>query len=103
MQATPLFNAAAALALLVLGAHAQPVLQPKAGDPLAGLSAAQLAAFDTGKEQFDRVFTIAEGLGPIFNQNSCASCHSNPVGGSGTILVTRFGILNGEANTFDSL
>jgi len=42
-------------------------------------------------------------LGPIFNQNSCASCHNNPVGGSGTITVTRFGFFDGESGTFDPL
>ncbi|MAG58698.1 MAG: hypothetical protein CMJ83_20610 [Planctomycetes bacterium] len=81
----------------------QPVLQPKLGDPVPGLTTAQLAAFDIGKQQFNRVFQVSEGLGPIFNQNSCASCHNNPVGGSGTITVTRFGFIDSEAGTFDPL
>src|SRR5437899_6666299 len=33
---------------------------------------------------FSRVFTPATGLGPLFNNNSCATCHEVPVvGGSG--------------------
>jgi Predicted thiol oxidoreductase len=38
----------------------------------------------TGQEVFERVFTDSTGLGPLFNGNSCAECHENPVlGGSG--------------------
>ena len=92
-----------ALALLTGVASAQLELQLKAGEPLRGLTPAQLAAFSLGKAQFNRTFTEAEGLGPIFNQNSCASCHNNPVGGSGTILVTRFGLLDPESGAFDPL
>ena len=36
--------------------------------------------------------TAEGGLGPIFNNTSCATCHSAPVsGGAGTVTVTRFG------------
>ena len=67
------------------------VPQPKMGDALLGLSAGQLARFDAGMAAFQRVFTEPEGLGPIFNQNSCSSCHGNPLGGPGTVRVTRAG------------
>lgn len=77
--------------------------QPKAGDPLPGLTAEQLDRFFLGKEQFNRVFTPAEGLGPIFNQNSCSSCHSVPLGGAGSITVTRFGFVDKKKGTFDPL
>jgi len=42
------------------------------------------------------------GLGPIFNQTSCGSCHNNPVGGAGTQTVTRFGFI-GKKGGFDPL
>ena len=60
-----------------------------AGSPLRGLTTAQLADF-------------ADGLGPIFNNDSCAACHFKPaVGGSSAILETRFGrTVNGH---FDPL
>jgi CxxC motif-containing protein (DUF1111 family) len=62
------------------------------GAPLLGLTADQLAAFATGREEFESIETVESGLGPIFNNNSCATCHSVPVsGGAGTITVTRFG------------
>ncbi|MEO6597682.1 MAG: di-heme oxidoredictase family protein, partial [Planctomycetota bacterium] len=65
--------------------------QPKMGAPLRGLSASELQRFEAGKVDFSHTFQQAEGLGPTFNQASCASCHNNPVGGPGSITVTRFG------------
>lgn len=41
-----------------------------------GLTAAELAAFVRGDEEFGRRFAPATGLGPIFNDASCATCHS---------------------------
>jgi hypothetical protein len=72
------------------------------GDPLPGLTSAQLAAFTDGKDDFETSETVAGGLGPIFNRDSCVACHSGPVtGGSSSISVTRFAnITNG---TFDGL
>jgi CxxC motif-containing protein (DUF1111 family) len=44
--------------------------------PLPGLTRAEAAAFARGDEEFERRFAPSEGLGPIFNNASCASCHS---------------------------
>ena len=44
--------------------------------PLPGLTRAEAAAFARGDEEFERRFAPNEGLGPIFNNASCASCHS---------------------------
>ncbi|MGQ0639496.1 MAG: di-heme oxidoredictase family protein [Gemmatimonadaceae bacterium] len=44
--------------------------------PVEGLSAEDLAAFVRGDEEFGRRFAPATGLGPIFNNVSCAACHS---------------------------
>lgn len=75
------------------------------GDPVFGLTAAQLAAFAAGREEFESVETIEGGLGPIFNGNSCAGCHTTPVvGGAGSFAVTRFGRqVNGRFDPLDSL
>ncbi|MCZ6655112.1 MAG: hypothetical protein O7D91_19050, partial [Planctomycetota bacterium] len=75
--------------------------QQPMGAPLLGLTEEQLARFFVGREQFDRTFTVEEGLGPVFNQNSCGSCHGNPLGGPGSITVTRAGRL--EKGGFDPL
>lgn len=91
----------AAVALVAAQAFAQ-TPQPKAGRPLNGLTATQAARFQAGRQDFTRVMTVQDGLGPIFNQTSCASCHNNPVGGPGSITVTRFGFTDGKGN-FDPL
>ena len=53
---------------------------PSDGDlfdaPLEGLTAVERAAFVRGDTEFGRRFSVASGLGPIFNNVSCASCHS---------------------------
>ena len=63
------------------------------GQPVAGLSSAELAAFTRGQVQFERTFTQTGGLGPIFNASSCAECHGEeegPVGGTGDEVETHF-------------
>src|SRR5688500_717905 len=52
---------------------------PVSGDvldaPLPGLTAWEAAAFALGDERFEERFSATTGLGPIFNNVSCASCH----------------------------
>ena len=76
--------------------------QPKMGAPLAGLTPAQLQAFEDGLTDFSTPLSPSQGLGPIFNQVSCANCHNNPVGGPGGTKVTRFGYDDGKGG-FDPL
>jgi CxxC motif-containing protein (DUF1111 family) len=70
---------------------------PDAGDlfdaPLPGLSPAEHAAFVEGDEQFGKAFAISEGLGPVFNNVSCASCHSGDGRGRPENVLTRFSLL----------
>src|SRR5688572_9766051 len=71
-----------ALALgLSLGACDQlTTVAPADGDvfdaPVEGLTASELAAFARGDAEFGRQFAPNTGLGPIFNDVSCATCHS---------------------------
>lgn len=44
--------------------------------PVDGLSESELAAFARGDAEFSRRFAPNTGLGPIFNNTSCFSCHS---------------------------
>jgi CxxC motif-containing protein (DUF1111 family) len=70
------------------------------GDPLGGLTADESARFEAGRDAFEEVEEADEGLGPTFNDRSCAACHSLPVtGGAGTQNETRFGILAGGVFT----
>ena len=53
------------------------------GQPLDGLTLDQRKRFRDGKEAFEKAEDAADGLGPIFNNVSCVSCHSSPaVGGA---------------------
>jgi CxxC motif-containing protein (DUF1111 family) len=75
---------------------------PQPGAPLAGLTAAELADFHDGRDEFVAVETPEGGLGPIFNNSSCVACHSaGGVGGASTQTVTRFGRLT--QGQFDDL
>ncbi|HEX6811373.1 MAG TPA: di-heme oxidoredictase family protein [Planctomycetota bacterium] len=85
------FDVRCLLAALLAPSLAAQSPQPKMGAPLAGLTAAQQARFQAGRVDFSRQFSVPEGLGPIFNQSACSSCHNNPVGGPGSIEVFRFG------------
>jgi CxxC motif-containing protein (DUF1111 family) len=50
------------------------------------------AAFDVAREAFEERDTIEEGLGPVYNAQSCAECHQNPTtGGISQITVLRAG------------
>ena len=64
------------------------------GDAIPGLTAAERARFESGRDAFQEEETAADGLGPVFNEASCVACHLNPgaaVGGSNGRLETRFG------------
>ncbi len=77
-------------------------VQPRAGEPIRSLNVDQLLRFEIGKISFNEDLTVEGGLGPIFNQTSCGSCHNNPVGGAGSQTVTRFGSI-GKKGGFDPL
>jgi CxxC motif-containing protein (DUF1111 family) len=69
----------------------RPAPSPGAGDALAGLTAAQRTLFTDGLGDFSEEETVNDGLGPVFNERSCAACHSVPAtGGGSTRTVTRF-------------
>jgi len=64
---------------------------PAAGDALAGLTTAQRSDFFDGLGDFRSIETVSDGLGPVFNERSCAACHSVPATGGGSRrTVTRF-------------
>ena len=64
-------------AMVLLGATAR----AEFGDPVGGLTIDELARFTAGRDTFEEVETVADGLGPVFNGDSCAACHN--VGGTG--------------------
>jgi CxxC motif-containing protein (DUF1111 family) len=73
---------------LVCASSCPPPVKP--GDPLRGLTAAELERFHKGKEVFERDFTPETGLGPLFNAEACGECHETPVlGGVGDEIETH--------------
>jgi CxxC motif-containing protein (DUF1111 family) len=42
------------------------------------------ATFDADRADFDEVEEIADGLGPLYNAQSCRECHQNPASGGGS-------------------
>lgn len=75
--------------------------QPKMGDPLPGLSQQELDRFLAGQIDYNTPLLESEGLGPVFNKDSCGNCHSNPLGGPGSQSVFRFGAA--DKGSFDPL
>jgi mono/diheme cytochrome c family protein len=74
---------------------------PRLGDPLAGLDPADLARFTDGQNEFKEIDDVKEGLGPVFNEASCGTCHDGPLGGTTGRVETRFGRLG--PNGFDPM
>src|SRR5262245_46268232 len=88
-----LFLLPLAVALLALPAgrtSANGVRHGQFGQALDDLSFQQRKAFRDGKTAFETAEDAGDGLGPIFNANSCVACHSSPVtGGAGPLVETR--------------
>lgn len=67
---------------------------------MEGLTLAQQAEFLRGDEAFGEVFTSSKGLGPLFNTNSCISCHAGDGKGHPFTTLTRFGQSDNTGNQF---
>jgi CxxC motif-containing protein (DUF1111 family) len=75
--------AAIGLAVIALTGSACPP-RPKLGEPLDGLTQAERARFEAGRQEFEKVFVPETGLGPLFNADACGECHEEPrAGGTG--------------------
>jgi len=58
--------------------------------PIAGLTASENKAFLEGAAHFDQIFTASTGLGPIYVQSSCATCHAAAGKGHLSTRLIRF-------------
>ena len=67
---------------------------PNDGDqlnaPLPGLSRELQIMFNKGDANFDETFTVATGLGPLFNHSSCAGCHPSDGRGPSQVTFLRY-------------
>ena len=75
---------AAALALVMAGAAAPPPQEAPAAFDGATNGVVDQATHDADRATFDKVDTIADGLGPLYNAQSCRECHQNPASGGGS-------------------
>jgi CxxC motif-containing protein (DUF1111 family) len=68
---------------------------PEAGNPLDDLTGDQRDRFKKGRVVFNQEFTPKTGLGPLFNNTGCASCHNEPVpGGGGSFTQVNASVLD---------
>src|SRR5215471_12762414 len=59
--------------------------------------------FDADKASFEERELIADGLGPVYNAQSCAECHQNPVTGAiSQISELRAGHRDASGNFVDA-
>ncbi len=70
-------------------------------EPIPDLTPTQLATHLAGDEEFARIFSPADGLGPLFVSASCESCHVGDGKGHPVTTLTRFGRY--EGTTFDPM
>lgn len=81
----------------------EPAPEEVLAEPIEGMSPAQLSLHLQGDGEFARVFSQAEGLGPIFVQASCESCHVGDGKGHLFTALTRFGQYEQDGVTWDPL
>lgn len=68
--------------------------------PIDGLTIEESNRFLHGDEAFGEVFTKETGLGPIFVENSCVSCHTGGGKAHPKSMVTRFGQIDELGNMY---
>ena len=69
--------------------------------PVDGLTPAQRLAWEHGSRTFSKVYRVADGLGPLFNELACVACHGVEAGRSANRRNTHFGLR--ENDVFDPL
>ena len=91
-----LFCAMSLCALASFATNRPPVEAPSGfDDKTNGLTSQN--DFDAAMGAFNKIYLEREGLGPVFNIETCLRCHQYPtIGGSGLILVTRAGKFDGK-------
>src|SRR5438128_3487980 len=88
-----LFVAAVAVCLLLIPAATQPTDAPTGFDNKSN-GMVDDATHQADQAKFDAVEGVADGLGPLYNAQSCRECHQNPIsGGASQIAELRVGHL----------
>jgi len=93
------------LAPLTLALAAVPIAPPPPTEAPTGFAnqtngTISQSQFDLDRAVFEEREQIADGLGPVYNAQSCAECHQNPVtGGNSQVTVLRAGRYDGKTYT----
>ncbi|MDX1493557.1 MAG: di-heme oxidoredictase family protein [Longimicrobiales bacterium] len=69
---------------------------------IEGMTPSQVRQHFAGDEEFGRVFSVGEGLGPVFVAASCEQCHAGDGKGHPVFNLQRFGRLLAETG-FDPM
>lgn len=94
---------------LIIGIFACAKITPMApkseevlAEPIGSLTSAQLSLHLKGDAEFAKIFGTEDGLGPIFVQNACESCHVGDGKGNPAHALIRFGRYD-STNIWDGL
>ena len=86
-----LFVAAVAVCLLLIPAATQPTDAPTGFDNKSN-GMVDDATHQADQAKFDETEDLGDGLGPLYNAQSCRECHQNPVsGGASQVSELRVG------------
>ncbi len=90
------WTVAAGLALVPGPVFTETLIEAQTGFTALTNGVLTQAAYDAARETFNEQEQIADGLGPVYNAQSCGECHQNPVsGGISQVTEVRAGRLNG--------
>ena len=88
---------------IILMVSCEKLLPPEPGSPdvlagtIPGLTPQQEREHLIGDAAFGKIFTEAEGLGPIFVQTTCSNCHVGNGKGHPSNVLTRFAKVEGSS------
>ncbi|HEX2691343.1 MAG TPA: hypothetical protein VHN14_32240, partial [Kofleriaceae bacterium] len=97
---TPTEQASADVAAAAVGVTTQAIAATEAPTGFDNLTNGFLnqTDFDAARDVFEEVEGLADGLGPVYNAQSCRECHQNPVTGAASqITEFRAGHFNGSS------
>src|SRR5437868_99940 len=98
-----LFAAVLAVPAITRSVQGQAATEAPAGFDNLTNGATDQATFDANKDLFEEVEQIADGLGPVYNAQSCRECHQNPVTGAiSQITELRAGHNDANGNFIDA-
>lgn len=88
----------------VVAAQIRPPATFVIGTPIAKMSSLETTMFTTGFQPFNKIWDPQQGLGPVFTQDQCTLCHSDPgnvAGGNSTQKVEFVGKINTDGSYND--